>query len=234
MSTAYPRRLAWAMLAGGMGLSISANGLHADPNPIAVVIAAIPPVTLWATLELVIRLPLRRRAWAITQKGVTLVLAGIAAVVSYSHIQEVCLRYGEDATIARLVPLCIDGMILAGSLGLIEIRAEERTARTDVGVTQSDTRVTESDTPVLTPVDSAPAPAPEPDSESPDLTGVTKSEAVRRVYREVGLTDAASIRGYLKPLGVEVADSTLFAVVKAEKSGAGVRPELAATNGHRQ
>lgn len=126
MSTAYPRRLARGMLASGMVLSIVANGLHADPNPIAVVIAAIPPVTLWATLELVIRLPLRRRLWAWAQKAVTLFLAGVAAYVSYSHIREVCLRYGEDATIAGLVPLCIDGMILAGSLGLIEIRAEDQ------------------------------------------------------------------------------------------------------------
>ncbi len=39
-----------------------------------------------------------------------LLLAGIAAVVSYSHMYELALRHGEPEWRAALFPLSVDGM----------------------------------------------------------------------------------------------------------------------------
>ena len=43
-------------------------------------------------------------------------LAGIAAVVSYSHMYELAQRHGEPAWRAALFPLSVDGMIVASSM----------------------------------------------------------------------------------------------------------------------
>lgn len=43
-------------------------------------------------------------------------VAGFAAVISYNHIADLGLRYGGTALTARLLPLSVDGLILAASL----------------------------------------------------------------------------------------------------------------------
>ncbi|NYI95108.1 hypothetical protein HNR12_001385 [Streptomonospora nanhaiensis] len=47
-----------------------------------------------------------------------LLLAAIAAVVSYAHMFELALRHGEPAWRAGLFPLSVDGMIVAASMAL--------------------------------------------------------------------------------------------------------------------
>lgn len=48
-----------------------------------------------------------------------LMLAVIAAVVSYSHMYELALRHGEPAWRAALFPLSVDGMIVGASMTLL-------------------------------------------------------------------------------------------------------------------
>jgi len=48
-----------------------------------------------------------------------LLLAVIAAVVSYSHMYELALRHGEPEWRAALFPLSVDGMIVASSMTLL-------------------------------------------------------------------------------------------------------------------
>ena len=48
-----------------------------------------------------------------------LMLAGIAAVVSYSHMYELALRHGEPEWRAALFPLSVDGMIVGASMALL-------------------------------------------------------------------------------------------------------------------
>jgi hypothetical protein len=51
-------------------------------------------------------------------------VAGFAAVVSYSHIYDLGRAHGGSGTAARLLPLSVDGLILAASLVLLhEARA---------------------------------------------------------------------------------------------------------------
>lgn len=51
---------------------------------------------------------------------VVLLLAGVAAIVSYRHILEVVTEHGETGWVAYLVPLCIDGLLVAASLVLLD------------------------------------------------------------------------------------------------------------------
>jgi hypothetical protein len=51
--------------------------------------------------------------------GVVLAVAGFAAVVSYSHIYELGRAHGQAGTAARLLPMSVDGLILAASLVLL-------------------------------------------------------------------------------------------------------------------
>jgi len=52
--------------------------------------------------------------------AVTILLAGVAAVVSYRHAYEVVVANGESGFTAVLVPLTIDGLIFASSMVLLD------------------------------------------------------------------------------------------------------------------
>ncbi|MFI7618023.1 DUF2637 domain-containing protein [Nonomuraea terrae] len=51
---------------------------------------------------------------------VVVVLAGVAAVVSYRHAYEVIVANGETGWVAYLVPLTIDGLIFASSMVMLD------------------------------------------------------------------------------------------------------------------
>lgn len=52
--------------------------------------------------------------------AVVVLLAGVAAVVSYRHAFEVVVAHGESGFTAVLVPLTIDGLIFASSMVLLD------------------------------------------------------------------------------------------------------------------
>ena len=51
--------------------------------------------------------------------AVVLAVAAFAAVVSYSHIYDLGRAHGQSGTAARLLPLSVDGLILAASLVML-------------------------------------------------------------------------------------------------------------------
>lgn len=51
--------------------------------------------------------------------AVVLAVAGFAAVVSYSHIYTLARDHGQAGTAARLLPLSVDGLIVAASLVML-------------------------------------------------------------------------------------------------------------------
>src|SRR5690606_37213500 len=59
-----------------------------------------------------------RRIQRTTITGV-LLLAVIAAVVSFRHMHELCLRHGEDHLAAVLIPLAVDGTIVVASMSIL-------------------------------------------------------------------------------------------------------------------
>ncbi|WP_236003345.1 DUF2637 domain-containing protein [Nonomuraea antri] len=56
--------------------------------------------------------------WGVTTASVLLV-ALIAAVVSFRHMHELALQHGEDRLAAALIPLAVDGTIVAASMSLL-------------------------------------------------------------------------------------------------------------------
>src|SRR6266571_3875640 len=48
-----------------------------------------------------------------------IVLAGIAAMVSYGHMHALALQHGEGSWASALIPLSCDGMIVASSMALL-------------------------------------------------------------------------------------------------------------------
>jgi hypothetical protein len=54
-----------------------------------------------------------------TTTGSVLLLAAIAAVVSYRHMHTLTLAHGESRWTAALIPLSVDGMIVASSMTLL-------------------------------------------------------------------------------------------------------------------
>src|SRR5947207_256518 len=54
-----------------------------------------------------------------TTTATVLLLAGIAAVVSYTHMHTLALQHGEGAWASALIPLSCDGMIVASSMALL-------------------------------------------------------------------------------------------------------------------
>jgi hypothetical protein len=59
-----------------------------------------------------------RRIRRTTIAGVVL-LAVVAAVVSFRHMHELCLRHGEDQLAAVLIPLAVDGTIVVASMSIL-------------------------------------------------------------------------------------------------------------------
>lgn len=57
---------------------------------------------------------------------VVLAVAAFAAIVSYSHIYDLGTAHGQSGTAARLLPLSVDGLIVAASLVMLH---EARAAR---------------------------------------------------------------------------------------------------------
>jgi hypothetical protein len=110
-----------AVLAFGLAASILANILHAQRNPVSMIIAGVTPVCLFLALALVTRLPVQRSALARGRWVATIGIAGIAAYVSYWHMVGVALKYGEPPVAAYLLPLAIDGLIVVATINLFEL-----------------------------------------------------------------------------------------------------------------
>jgi len=70
------------------------------------------------------------RAIRLGTAAVVLAVAAFAAVVSYSHIYDLGRAHGQSGTAARLLPLSVDGLILAA--GLVLLHAARQHAPTPV------------------------------------------------------------------------------------------------------
>jgi hypothetical protein len=70
--------------------------------------------------------PLGERLIRLSAAAAVIAVAAFAAVVSYSHIYDLGRAHGQSGTAARLLPLSVDGLILAASLVLLH---EARAAR---------------------------------------------------------------------------------------------------------
>ena len=169
------RRVRWAVRATltlGVAASVAANVLHALPNPISQAIAAWPPLALLLTVELISRVPMHRRLLAAARLGATAGIAAIAAWVSYWHMAGVAARYGESTSSAYLLPLSVDGLIVVGSVSLVELAGRIR----GIEEAQRATTTQVAEAPAPAPV-VAPAPAPAPAAPAKKVAAAKKAPA---------------------------------------------------------
>jgi len=169
------RRVRWAVRATltlGVAASVAANVLHALPNPISQAIAAWPPLALLLTVELISRVPMHRRLLAAARLGATAGIAAIAAWVSYWHMAGVAARYGESTSSAYLLPLSVDGLIVVGSVSLVELAGRIR----GIEEAQRATTAQVAEAPAPAPV-VAPATAPAPAAPAKKVAGAKKAPA---------------------------------------------------------
>jgi Protein of unknown function (DUF2637) len=59
------------------------------------------------------------RSIRVATGAVVLTVAAFAAIVSYSHIYDLARAHGQSGTAARLLPLSVDGLIVAASLVML-------------------------------------------------------------------------------------------------------------------
>jgi len=171
-----------AVLTLGVAASITANVLHAQDSFVGRAISAWPPLALLLTVELISRVPVHRRWLAVVRVIVTATVAGIAAWVSYWHMVEVCLKYGEGTTSAHLIPLAVDGLIVVASICLVEVNGRIRTAAAalDAAATLPPAPVTVPAAPVTTPAAVGATPAPKPTPAPAASTTSTTSTGTRK------------------------------------------------------
>lgn len=141
-------RVRWAVRGGlllGVAASVTANVLHANPNPISQVIAAWPPLALLLTIELIARVPVHRRSLAVGRMSATVTIAGIAAWVSYWHMSGVAARYGETGAAPYLLPFSVDGLVIVASVCLVELNGRIRAAEPSADLTEAPAKVPADD-----------------------------------------------------------------------------------------
>lgn len=108
---------AWAWLAFLLGIaaSVAANVAHARPEIGPRLSAAFVPVALIVVLEVAARLK-RDSSWRWTG---TVIVALVAAVVSYRHQRELLIGYGEDSLNATIMPFAVDGLMITAAWFLL-------------------------------------------------------------------------------------------------------------------
>lgn len=123
-------RLRWAVRAVILlvsAVSVSANVLHAQDNPISQAIAAWPPLALLLAVELQSRIPATVRVRAVVRILGTGSLATIAAWMSYWHMVGVTTTYGEVQYGSQyLWPLIVDGVMAVTAVSLVELGVKIR------------------------------------------------------------------------------------------------------------
>lgn len=130
------RRLRWAVrgtLAIGTAVSIAANILHADNNPISQAISAWPPLALLLAVDQISRIPATSRMRASVRITATAAIALFAAWISYWHMVGTVAMYGESNP--HLWPLTVDGLMVVASVSLVELAIQIRDLTNDSRIT---------------------------------------------------------------------------------------------------
>jgi hypothetical protein len=133
-----------AVLALGIVATVSGNVLHADGDIVSRVISAWPPTALLITIELIARVPVHRPGMAHVRRGVTAIIAGIAAWVSYWHMVAVASQHGETPSASHLIPVSVDGLVVVASVCLVELAGRIRAQAAGVTATLEADRADEA------------------------------------------------------------------------------------------
>jgi hypothetical protein len=178
------RQWAYAGALLGGAVSIAANVAHSyvpptdapagwHPHLGAVVGAVFWPIALFVAIEILARVawPAGLR-WVLLRFGGLLPVAAVAAFVSYRHLSGLLTFYGDEAVVAALGPLAVDGLMVMATGALIA------TSRARVAVPASVPASVPTEASPAPPTEAAPANNPAPLAQPTEPVAVgTQDEA---------------------------------------------------------
>lgn len=122
------RVIAWLSFLLGIGVSIAGNIGHAASDgmkPGEWAGAAFWPLALMLTIEILTRVRWQSgKRWAVAKVAGLVLVAMVAAVLSYRHLAGLMTYWGEDGWNAHLGPLAVDGLMLVAATALLSISKE--------------------------------------------------------------------------------------------------------------
>lgn len=122
------RVIAWLSFVLGIAVSIAGNIGHAASDgmkPGEWAGAAFWPLSLMLTIEILTRVRWQvGKRWVIARIAGLVLVALVAAVLSYRHLAGLMTYWGEDWLNAHLGPLAVDGLMLIAATALLSISKE--------------------------------------------------------------------------------------------------------------
>ena len=118
------RRLRWTVLAvvlAGIAASIAMNVLHAPDTLAARLVSAGPPLAVFASLELIARIPSSGRWTTFFRVMGAVIVAGGAAAISYAQQKAAVMALGFAEWESFIWPTIIDGLMIVASVSLVEV-----------------------------------------------------------------------------------------------------------------
>lgn len=116
---------AWTGFVVGIGASIAANVLHAMEGTWTypeLVGAAFWPTALLISVEILTRVAWPHGwQWIVTRFAGVIVVALVAAALSYLHMRSLLLSWGEGAFQATIGPAAVDGLMLISATALLAV-----------------------------------------------------------------------------------------------------------------
>lgn len=123
------RVIAWLSFLLGIGVSIAGNVGHAASDgmqPGEWAGAAFWPLALMLTIEILTRVKWQSgKRWTAAKVAALILVAAVAAVLSYRHLAGLMTYWGEDWANAHLGPLSVDGLMLIAATALLSISHEK-------------------------------------------------------------------------------------------------------------
>lgn len=137
LTSTQVRHLQWyvrGVLVFGIITSITANVIHSLTQPhdaawqtwSSAGLAALAPIVLFLTSEMVVRIPIHMaetfdKALGWIRLAITFMIAGFSGWVSYWHMKEVSVMLGERGGAEYFYPLIIDGMMIVATISLVAL-----------------------------------------------------------------------------------------------------------------
>ncbi len=124
MSLTQLQRLRWFVLVvvlAGIAASVAMNVLHAPDNLAARFVGGLPPLAVFACLELIARIPSSSRALTVFRISGAFAVAVGAAYLSYAQQFAAIIGLGFPHDQAAIWPGVIDGTMVVASVSLVEV-----------------------------------------------------------------------------------------------------------------
>jgi hypothetical protein len=177
------KAIAWLSFTLGILVSIAGNIGHAASDgmkPGEWAGAAFWPLALMLTIEILTRVRWQpEKRWTVARFAALILVAMVAAVLSYRHLAGLMSYWGEDPLNAYLGPLAVDGLMLIAATALLSISKER-------AVVQPESAPVPVSAPEQVPVsDAPPAVEPEPTPVPAGVNGSARDTEISHLVNQL-------------------------------------------------